>query len=121
MLSAGLWFSCTENPEEQTWHHAEFIVIDKKGFEHRTARIEEATLLKKLNRLAVGNRPAYLCPVNRIIRLVSQDGDIYSLPISLCPGNEHVYTRHERTWAAWRIDPRLLPLLDSLFSSPTPK
>jgi hypothetical protein len=109
--------SCSENPEGKVWHHADFIIVDRKGFEHRMARVEDPAILRKLHRMAVSNRPAYLCPVDRIIRLVSTEGRVLSLPLSLCSGNEHIYTKYDRTWSAWRIDPRLLPLLDSLFSS----
>ncbi|MCS6979160.1 MAG: hypothetical protein N2050_08385 [Flavobacteriales bacterium] len=109
--------ACTREGESRRYVVADILILDRKGYEKRLHRLEDPKLLQRLTRLTLSEKANVLCPVDKLIRLTDDEGRVLTLPLSLCPQMEHVYTWREGRWGRWRIDPRVLPLLDSLYAS----
>ncbi|MCS6981416.1 MAG: hypothetical protein N2110_06995 [Flavobacteriales bacterium] len=109
------WGSCISENKGSRWLYADFIRITPDGKEQWITRVNDFQLLKRLDALVVSEHPHHLCPLDKLIRFTDDRGRVTSVPLSLCQGNAHAFMRKDRQWNAWRIDKRLLPLLDSLF------
>jgi len=106
---------CSTEPTAKDVVLIEAIVITKNGAEKKIRIINDQTLFDQLLKLSVSNRPDFFCPISHILKYTFKSGQVLSVPLCLCEGNEHIYTKRDRRWGSYRIDPRKLPLLDSLF------